>query len=222
MNKDPKELMEQGWKDRENLEFEAAEKNLQVALDLFKNAEDWYNVTECLNHLAYTQKLKAQQELIKGIQLSKESNEISQDKGTKKGSVLRALMSIYCEAGNFEKALQVAHKLSAMTEKPANRADVWAHIAKCELRTGNAKKALETIKMAEAYLAEGWESEREPHRSIWKCSLLLNKALILFNLGEKESALDALTEALKISQDHNLKSRSAQALEIKELIESSN
>jgi len=46
--------MEQGWRAREALDFDTAERLLNDAKALFEKSDDWFNVTECLNHLAYT------------------------------------------------------------------------------------------------------------------------------------------------------------------------
>ena len=41
---------------------------------------------------------------------------------------------------------------------------------------------------AEKLMEDNWESEKEPHRSIWKSSLLGTKALMLYNNGDIDKA----------------------------------
>lgn len=206
-----KSIMEEGWKAREEFDFKKAKELLKEAMEIFESHEDWYNVTECLNHLAYTQKLKAQKVLRKGLEFVDKSVKIAQKNQTKDGSVLRAQMSLLSVYGDFETALKVARKLLSTQVKPANQADVLGHIAFFELRTGNPSSALKSIEQTEKLLDESWDEEREPHRSIWKVSQLVTKGLIHFHLGDKVSAKTAGEAALEIAKREDLQTRIIQA-----------
>ncbi|HOM77862.1 MAG TPA: hypothetical protein PLT50_01505 [bacterium] len=213
----PKEIMEAGWKARENLEFEKAEKLLKKALELFKEKEDWFNVTECLNHLAYNEKLKAVQSNQRGLEFTKESIEIAKIHETKVSSVLRALISLSSSAGLFEQALKLTEQTLQEDLKPLPKADMLSHKATFLLRTGNLQKAKEVIEEAEKLWIKYELEENEPHRSIWKSRLLMTKGLILFNIGERETGLNTLKDALNLSKEQNLKARIS---EIETLLES--
>ena len=212
-----KELMEQGWKAREALNFEEAESKLLQAKAIFENEEDWLNVTECLNHLAYSYKLQALKLTEKGYEIAKSSLETATTRNSKIPSPLRANMSLAVSLGNFELALSTAKKLLAITEKPMNKADVLQHIAQFELRTGDAKKALETIETSLNLFKNHFEEERDPHRQIWKTAALMTKAQILLNLGDS-SYTSILDEVEHIAKEFDLKSRIIQLNTFKELI----
>ncbi len=203
--------MERGWKARESLDFELAETLLKEAKSLFAQAKDWYNVTECLNHLAYTYKMQSDQLLNQGIAATQEAESISATRKTKPASVLRAKISLLSAKGLYEEALKTAHQLLKTVDRPANKADVFQHIAMYELRTGHLTQAKKSIAKAEYLLAQGWEEEREPHRSIWKVSILLTKGLIYHNLRNPIEAKKCGKESLIIATTNNLQARAAQA-----------
>lgn len=85
-----KQLREQCWKVREDFRFDGAEKLLNEVEAIFEQELDFYNVTECLNHLAYNYKLQATKLAEKGFETAKESYEIAKRQNTKLGSVLRS------------------------------------------------------------------------------------------------------------------------------------
>lgn len=217
MNEDPKKIMEEGWKARENLEFEKAEKLLNKAKEIFEDNEDWFNVTEALNHLAYTEKLNASYHSLKGIKLCKESERISKEHNIKKELILRALMSLTESAGLFEQALKWGNESLSLISKPLARADTLSHIAGFLLRTGKPIDAEKTINEAESIMTQHFENGEEPHRSIWKCKILKTKALILYNKGDLEGADKYLKEALSISEKQDLKTRTAEIKSIMEM-----
>ncbi|MFA6982116.1 MAG: hypothetical protein WC243_03790 [Patescibacteria group bacterium] len=216
MTKDAKQLMEEGWKAREGLEFETAEKLLNEAKVIFEQEGNWFDVTETLNHLAYSEKLKAIHHNLEGMKLAKEAGELATLHSTNKVLVLRALMSLANSAGLFEQALKWGYECLTLFDKPAPRADVLSHIATFQLRTGKLDEAEVTISEAETLLDEGFEGEREPHRSIWKSKILMTKALIMYNKGNLTEGKVCIEEALKIADTQNLKTRTE---EIKSVIE---
>ncbi len=208
---DAKSLMEQGWKAREDYNFPLAEQLINKAKDIFVKLDDWYNVTECLNHLAYNDKLKSKQILEHGVLLTNQSLEISNSKKTKNGSAIRASVSLLSAQGNYEEALKLARELYKTLEKPSNKADILQHIATFELRSGKIQEAKKSIDEAEKLLQQGWETEKEPSRSIWKVALLLTRGLIFYNMGDIGKAKAAGKEALSIAIKENLKTRISQA-----------
>ncbi len=217
MNEQAKNLMEEGWKARENLEFDKAEKLLNEALELFENNEDWFNVTETLNHLVYTQKLRAVHHIKNGLELAEKSESIATQHDTKKSLILRAQLSMASAAGLFEHALKLSYECLNETSKPLAKADMLSHIATFKLRTGNILEAENTINEAEAMfmVTENWEQEREPHRSTWKSRMVATKGLILYNKGSIEDAKKHFLDALEIAQQNDLKTR---VIEIQELL----
>ncbi|KKT69759.1 MAG: hypothetical protein UW65_C0013G0009 [candidate division WWE3 bacterium GW2011_GWB1_44_4] len=60
-------------------------------------------------------------------------------------------------------------------------------------------------------MEQGWEKEREPHRSIWKVSILLTKGLIYYNLHNSTKARKCGKEALAIATTNKLQLRVTQA-----------
>jgi tetratricopeptide (TPR) repeat protein len=222
---DGKELMNKGWKAREALEFDESKKLLEQAKNIFASEGDWYNVTECLNHLVYLHKLRAYHENIRGIELAEESASVAQKHGSKDGSVMRAKMSIFIASGNYEEALKVAEKLFAKydkTEKPLENADVATHLAVCKLRTGDITGAQKYVENALIQLDNFWDKGTEPHRSIWKVSALLTKGLVLFNMGKKAEAEKCGNDALKLAKAKDLKTRITQAGQFLALFDSVN
>lgn len=213
-----KKLMQEGSNDRENLDFEKAFTKLNLAKDLFEKEKDWYNVTECLNHLAYTHKLISQQNLIEATKLCDTAQKIATNKKTKNASILRAKISVSSAATNYEESIKTAKKLLKLYDKPANQADVLAHLADFYLRTGGKQKALITVDKALQLLEKGWKNEKDPERSIWKCKALITKSLILFNKGQLQFAKKYAEEALKLAKEHNLKSRVIQAEKVLNLL----
>ena len=81
--KDPKQLMEEGWKAREDLHFEEAEKKLTQAKKLFEEQEDFYNASECLNHLSILKKMRGMELLREAVRLGLESLKLNEEKGNK-------------------------------------------------------------------------------------------------------------------------------------------
>lgn len=214
-----KELMENGWRARENLEFNKAKELLLQAKGVFENEEDWFNVTECLNHLAYNEKLQAMHHNLDGIKYAEEAEEIANKHNTERKLILRTLMSLASSAGLFERALHWSKEAIPMFTKDADKADIFGHAATFNLRTGDIKKALENIEIAEDLMGKGFDTQNEPHRSIWKSKLLLTKALISFNNDDIPSAKRFFEEGYKIAKDQNLKTRIAEAEALKPLFE---
>ncbi len=207
MDTNAAQLMEEGWKARENLEFEKAEKLLKEAKALFEKNGDWFNVTEALNHLAYTEKLKAAHSNLQGMQYAEKAREVALSHSIETGFVLRALMSLASSSGLFEQALGWAEKSLHISTKPATKADILSHIATFQLRTGKLEEAEKTVNQAELLMEQGFEDEREPHRSIWKSRLLAAKALILYNKGKLREAEEYILGAQEVAEKQNLKTR---------------
>ena len=219
---DPKQIMEQGWKAREALDFETADKLLNQAKNIFEKNEDWFNVTECLNHLAYTQKLRAVVELDKGFKLISEATEIAKSKNTKEFLILRASMSLLDAKGNYEKAKIIAEQLLEKAEKPNVKADFLSHLATFNLRTGNINKAKELIAQADKFMQDSEDIEKDPVKSIWKCKILLTKALVEYNNQSFDQARKLAKEALVLAKEKGLKTRFNQAEELLELLNPKN
>jgi len=217
MAEEAKRLMEGGWKAREDLDFEKAEKLLTEAREMFEKDGDWFNVTESLNHLAYTQKLKAIQNNLRGMEYAKEAERLSTKYSTKKSSILRTLMSLASSLGLFEQALKWGKECLTQTTKPLSEADVLSHIAVFQLRTGKLEESEKTINEAESLMQNNWNDEKEPHRSIWKSKILATKSLILYNKGHLEEAKIYIKNARKIAEEQNLKTRLAEIDSIAEL-----
>ena len=213
-----KALMERGWKLREDRKFEEGEKLLHEAKEIFEEEEDWFNVTECLNHLSYSEKIKAAQSSLKGLSLAKESLKISEDHKTKRLLVLRALISLASSVGNFELAKKYTQEAMLGFDESVAKADIMSHLATFELRTGHINEAKQTADQALALLEKHWDTEKEPHRSLWKCRALLAKAIILYNMGDSTQSKEIATEALKLATDGNLKSRIQEAEAFLELL----
>jgi len=205
--KNSKKLMETGWKARENLEFKKAETLLNEAKTIFENEGDWFNVTETLNHLAYTEKLRAGNHNRKGMQYVKDAERIATEHSTKKALVLRTLMSLASSAGLFEQGLKWGDESLQYFTKPAIKADILSHIATFQLRTGMLAKAESTIDEAEELMKDTDNQVDEPHKSIWKTKILLTKALILYNKGSLNEAKVCVEKARKIAEEQNLKTR---------------
>jgi tetratricopeptide (TPR) repeat protein len=211
MKKSAKQLMEQGWHAREDLRFEEAEDLLNQAYALFIEQEDYFNATECLNHLASTYKLRVGKLMQESINCAEKSLKLSKEKETRSDLVLRELMSVYAAAGQYEWGLPYLQELLDKTEKPANKADYLSHLATFQMRMGDLVSAHTAIIEAEELLEKGWDDEREPHRSIWKVRIILTKALILYNMEDLDRAQGCAHEALAIAKKENLKTRTTQA-----------
>ncbi|KKS17454.1 MAG: hypothetical protein UU77_C0002G0014 [candidate division WWE3 bacterium GW2011_GWC1_41_7] len=216
-----KELMENGWKHREELKFGEAETLLEQAKTIFMENEDWFNYTETLNHLAYLHKLKASQELQIAEKFATESYNTAREKGSKEIHALRAVISILESRGMFENAIPYTKKYIELQGGPGSKGDIESHLANFLLRTGKSEEALETVNKAIANIEAGWESEREPHRSVWKSKALTVKALILFNSGQKEEALKLVDEAWELAKEQKLITRLSQIKSVREMIVSS-
>jgi len=210
MLEEAKKKMEEGWKARENLEFDKAEKLLLEAKEIFEKNEDWFNVTETLNHLSYNEKLKAVHSNLRGMKFAKNAEELAGKYTVKKGSILRALISLSSSAGLYEQALKYAKDALDQTVKPMSKADLLSHAAVFYLRTGNINSALDSINEAEELMKNHFEEEGEPQRSIWKSKVLATKGLILYNLNDLENAKQYMTEAYKLALKQNLKTRMAE------------
>jgi tetratricopeptide (TPR) repeat protein len=202
-----KKLMADGWKAREKLDFELAEKFLTEAKTLFEHENDWYNVTECLNHLAYNEKLKAEQQVSKALAYNKEADSVSNAHNTKKAAVLRAQMSVETSAGLYEAGLAHAQEALKLTDTAQPRADILAHLALFQLRTAHLADAEKAILEAEKLFQEAPEQVQEPHKSIWWTKLLATKALIYFNKGNANEAKAIVETALEIANKNDLKAR---------------
>lgn len=216
---DAKELMEEGWKARENLEFEVAREKLNASLKIFEKERDFKLVTEALNHLAYTEKLDSAQHASLALETALKSEKIAIEHQIDLSLIYRAIISTAESLGNFELALKYTNKMLPLLNKPILKGDLLSHMATFEMRTGNLSKATETIEEALKLLEEGWDSEREPHRTIWKLRALSAKALIISNQGDKSEALEILSNAKRIAQENDLKPRLKQ---IEMLIETLN
>lgn len=206
-----KKLMEEGWKAREALDFKTAEKLLTQAKETFKTEKDWFNLTEALNHLAYTEKLRGIASINKGSELAQESLAIADQHKVKISSPLRANLSLANAIGNFELEVKYCREAVALMEAPMAKADLMAHLALCLLRTGKAMEAEQTINEAEKLLTQNWETEREPHRSIWKIKILKTKGLILYNKGELAASKKLGEQAKEIAVEKDLKARVVEA-----------
>jgi hypothetical protein len=103
-------MMEEGWKAREALHFEEAEKLLNDAKAVFETENDWFHVTECLNHLVYLNKMKSVSASHQALETARLSLRTAEEHGTKTTMALRALMSACTETGNFEEGLGYARK----------------------------------------------------------------------------------------------------------------
>ncbi len=210
--------MEAGWRAREDHNFDAAETLLNQAKEIFEQEEDWFNFTECLNHLAYTYKLKAMQNSDRAIELAKESMEMAGEKKTKRLHALRALISAYETAGLFEPCINLAKEYIELQDNTAAKADMQSHLATFLMRTGNINGGLEMVETSLQNLERGGDSGRDPHKSIWKTRALKEQALILHNLGRTQEATEKVEQALKIAKEKDLKTRMSQLETIKHII----
>lgn len=219
MTNDPQELMEQGWKAREDYRFAKSEELLTKAYDLFLSQQDYSNASECLNHLAYLYKTISFDNSIKAKNYANKALELCQKYDIKDTLAFRANASVLKYAGNFEKAEKYISKFLEKEESLASRADVLGDLAFITMRCGNTHKAKEIIDQAIKELEQGWENERMPHKMIWKTKLLMYKSLILYNSDEVKEAKILAQEAQKLAQGNNLKMRLAEAQELLELFE---
>jgi len=199
--------MERGWKTREEHNFEEAEKLLNEAKDIFEREGDWFNVTECLNHLAYNKKTQAQNMLTEGYALASESLKIAKEKGTKNVFANRAMLSLSDALGVYEEAINYAKETLETFGEIADRADILSHIATLELRAGDKEKAKETIEEADSLLEKTWDESKAPHIYIWKTRLLGAKALIEYDLGNIEVAKKLAEDGLQLAKEKELKTR---------------
>jgi len=204
-------LMEEGWKARERLDFAKSEFLLNEAKSLFEELEDWHNVTECLNHLAYLYKVKAFNDIKKASDCVSNSLRLCAQKKKDNTLSLRAASSIYKYAGEFEKAEKYLSEFIESQKNPAARGDMRGDLAYNYMRRGNLPKAKEEIELAIKELNEGWEKERMPHKMIWKTKLLMFKSLIFYNDGKIKDAKILAEQALALSKEHNLKMRTQEA-----------
>lgn len=202
-----KDLMERGWQAREDHNFPMAYTLLIQALVIFAQEGDYFNMTECWNHLAYAYKIQAGILTRQGVDAAYEALRLAQEHGVKKALILRALFSTLSAQGNFEQALKYAAQMLELMEKPAPRADILSHIAYFQLRTGQLIQAKHTIAEAVELLEQGWEDECSPHRFIWKVKILLTQSLISYNEGSIEVGRRFAEQALEIAKEQQLKTR---------------
>ncbi|MCX6784210.1 MAG: hypothetical protein NT141_04090 [candidate division WWE3 bacterium] len=215
---DPKILMEDGWKARENYEFKQSEKLLTVAKSLFEKQKDWQNVTECLNHLAYLRQMQAFDLLVQGRKFAAESLTVARKESVDQALPNRANQTILRWLGEFEQADEFAKVLvNSINTNSAARAEARGSLALILMRTGKINEAKNEIELAFRELDEGWEKERMPHKMIWKTKLLIIASLIDYNLGNKKDAKIRAAKALALSKEHNLKMRLAEAEELLKL-----
>ncbi len=215
-----KELMQKAVIERESFNFDTAEQMLNTAKIAFTEQNDLYNVSECLNHLAYSKKLRAKQILSEGHALAKESFELTSNNNLKQQSSLRCLISLLTPQERYEEELKVCNKLLELTSRPANKGDVLQHIAYSLLRTGKITEANLTIAQSLKMIEEGAKSEPESAINVWKSSSLITKALIEYNLGEIENAKKSAEEALKVAKSSVSKMRVKQAEAVLKLLNS--
>jgi tetratricopeptide (TPR) repeat protein len=208
-----KKMMEDGWKAREELKFDEAEKLLKSAREIFEKESDWYNVTECLNHLAYNEKLKAIYSLKKGLAFAEDAYNISRKYSTKEVGVLRALFTLNMTLGNYESALVLIERYISFQKKPEDLADANTHKALCLLRIGKILEALELVNESLRILEKNESVVKDPHISVWITSAMLKKAVILYDLGEKENSFHLTEEALSLAKEKGLKTRILEAEE---------
>ena len=218
---DPKKMMEEGWKAREDLRFEEAKDLLQKAKGLFQEAGDWFNVTECNNHLVYTDRMVAEQVTLNAIKTAEESLKIATDRSTKKPAVLRALVTIYTSNGQFEMALKYCKEYLSLQTDGLDRADLMSHLALLTCRTGDAKKALEIINDTMGLFDKFADQMpgKEPAASIWLAKALATKAVILFNSGDTAQAKEFAKQSLDLATQKNQKTRIMQANELLKLFD---
>ncbi|OGC50637.1 hypothetical protein A2716_03045 [candidate division WWE3 bacterium RIFCSPHIGHO2_01_FULL_40_23] len=202
-----KKIMEEGWKAREALEFEKAEKLLNEALKIFEEEGDHFNLIEATDHLAYSKKLKGLVLINEGLNLSIEALKTADERGMERALPLRAIMSLANAFGNFEVALKYCEEALPLFDKSMPKADILSHKATFLLRTGHIREAGRVIDEALKLCEKNWEKEREPHRSIWKSKALLTKGLILYNRKKLKEAREYGEEAKKLAQKKDLKTR---------------
>ena len=206
-----KKLMEEGWKAREALDFDTAEKLLTRAKETFTAEEDWFNLTEALNHLAYTKKLRGATYINEGFEIAQESINLARKYKVNLPSPLRAALSLANAIGNFELEIKYCQEAVALMKASMFKADLMSHLALCLLRTGKVDEAEKIVVEAEELFKKNWEEEREPHRSIWKCKMLRTKGLILYNKGNLAAAKKLGEEAKQLAVEKDLKVRIVEA-----------
>ena len=216
--KDPKQLMEEGWKSRENLNFEQAEKKLTKAKKLFEEQEDFYNASECLNHLSILKKMRGMELLREAVRLGLESLKLNEEKGNKTILSKRAVASSLKTLGEFEKAEKyIKAVVENMKENSTARSEMRTDLAFNLMRRGKINEAKEQIELAQKELEEGWENERFPHKVIWKTKLLNYRSLIEYNLGNIDIAKELAEEMHKLAKENDLKTRLEEAKSLLEL-----
>lgn len=213
-----KYLMEEGWKAREALEFDKAEILLNEARKEFEALNDYSNVTECLNHLAYLYKLKAYWSGKKAVEYAKRSLETAKEKNAKTILSIRAVVSTLKYTGNFEEAYPYIKSFIDSQENVAAKGDVEADFAFTTMRMGYPDEALKIINDSISHIEEGWEMERMPHKAIWMSKAYLFRGLINYNLGKKDEAKKDYNQALKYAKDADNKTRLAEAEDLKRLL----
>ncbi len=131
-------------------------------------------------------------------------------------------MSLLDAKGNYEKAKIIAEQLLEKAEKPNVKADFLSHLATFNLRTGNINKAKELIAQADKFMQDSEDIEKDPVKSIWKCKILLTKALVEYNNQSFDQARKLAEEALVLAKEKGLKTRFNQAEELLELLNPKN
>ncbi|TWU12979.1 photosystem I assembly protein Ycf3 [Symmachiella macrocystis] len=104
-------------------------------------------------------------------------------------TVQRNLVHYHIATGDFERAVETVRTM----ESDSTQAFLLIEIAAAQVKKGDQKQALETLKQA----TEVAETIQTPHR---KASLLNSVSRILFHAGDKEQALAVLNQALELAQ----------------------
>ncbi len=210
-HEEAKKIMHEAVLLREALNFDEAYKLLDKAKGAFEDLADLYQASECINHIAYTKRLQAKLLLEEGHKLALEALNLTTTNSLKTGSAYRAVISLSSALEMFEQELTMSKKLLEQTVKPANKADIMQFISYAQLRTGDVNTAYQSIQQALSLINEGWETEVEPARSVWKSSILLTKSLIEYNLGKVQDSKQTATLALDVAKQSVSKARILQA-----------
>lgn len=94
------------------------------------------------------------------------------------------------------------------------KGDMQSHLASCLLRTGKISHAADTIEESLKNIDAGWDTERDPHRSIWKSKALAVRSLINFNMGNLDEAKELANKSLQIAKSVDATSRIRQVEEL--------
>ena len=213
------QYIEDGWKARENLDFEGADAKLKAALAFFEEAEEYGHMVEALNHLAYSMNMQGKIDIRKGADYANRALEVATENNIKPVLALRANMTLASSLGDFERASFFACQLAQRQPDSLDKADTISHQALFEMRTGNIKMAEKFMEVSLKMFDDMWKTKKDedgPHKFIWKTRALGTHALITYNQGDTDKALQILYEALSMAKERNLKTRT---VEIEYLIE---